>query len=442
MAKAACGPTCDPVISASPSSIGRRRFLKDSLVFSALVPGALVSPQAFSQAPSSTPAEDDRQFWISTLTQVSSPVLKALNQGKLRATMPVEAPHGNEKERRQFTYLEAMGRLLAGISPWLETATLDAAEAGLRQQYADLARGAIEAGTNPKSPDFMNFSQGAQPLVDAAFLTLAILRAPHELWEKLGQSTQQNVVRALESTRVIKPGYNNWLLFSAMIEAGLSFMGAAWDSMRVDYAIRSVDSWYKGDGLYGDGPDFHWDYYNSFVIHPMLLTVLDVMARSSSAWTSYQPESMARAERYAAIQERLISPEGTFPAIGRSLAYRFGAFHLLAEMALRHRLPAPVSPEQVRCAMTAVMRRMMKAPGTFDAEGWLRVGFYGDQPLIGESYISTGSCYLCSVAWLPLGLPETDPFWARPAKPWTAKQIWSGEQVAADHALADGLPQK
>jgi hypothetical protein len=435
MAKATRGFTT----GANPTSIGRRRFVKDSLALSALLPGALVSPPAFTQTASS---EDDRQFWVHTLTQVSSPVLKALGERKLRVMMPVEAPHGNAKERQQFTYLEAMGRLLAGISPWLETATPDGNEAALRQQYADLARGAIDAGTDPKSPDFMNFNQGAQPLVDAAFLTLAILRAPHELWDKLSRNTQQNVIRALQSTRVIKPGYSNWLLFSAMVEAGLSFMGASWDSMRIDYAIRSLELWYKGDGLYGDGPDFHWDYYNSFVIHPMLLTVLEVMARSASGWTSYQSASMARAERYAVIQERLISPEGTFPAIGRSLAYRFGAFHLLAEMALRRRLPAPVSPEQVRCALTAVMRRMIQAPGTFDAGGWLRVGFCGDQPLIGEPYISTGSCYLCSVMWLPLGLPASDPFWAGPAKPWTAKRIWSGEQVAADHALADELPRR
>ena len=35
-----------------------------------------------------------------------------------------------------------------------------------------------------------------------------------------------------------------------------------------------------------------------------------------------------------------ISPEGTFPAIGRSIAYRFGALQLLAQMALRRDLPA------------------------------------------------------------------------------------------------------
>ena len=54
--------------------------------------------------------------------------------------------------------------------------------------------------------------------------------------------------------------------------------------MRVDYALRQHEQWYKGDGVYGDGPEFHWDYYNSFVIQPMLLDVLDVCRDESPAW--------------------------------------------------------------------------------------------------------------------------------------------------------------
>jgi hypothetical protein len=151
---------------------------------------------------------------------------------------------------------------------------------------------------------------------------------------------------------------------------------------------------------------------------------------------------MLRARRYAAIQERLISPEGTFPPVGRSLCYRFGAFHLLAEIALRRQLPDGVSSEQVRSGLTAVMRRMVDAAGTFDDHGWLTVGFYGHQPSIAEPYISTGSCYLCSAAWLPLGLPASDPFWTGPAAPWTAKKIWMGDKVGPDHALAEAPGNK
>jgi hypothetical protein len=266
---------------------------------------------------------------------------------------------------------------------------------------------------------------------------LAIVRSPSELWQKLDTATQHNVIAALQSTRVIQPGYNNWLLFSAMVEAALCMMGVWWDPMRVDYAIRTVNSWYKGDGVYGDGPSFHWDYYNSFVIQPMLLNILDTVSKSSSAWEKYRSPMMDRARRYATIQERLISPEGSFPPIGRSLCYRFGAFHLLAEISLRRALPADIYPEQVRCALTAVIRRMIDAPGTFDEEGWLRVGFYGHQPSIAEEYISTGSCYLCSGAWLPLGLTAADPFWAGPQRQWTSQKIWNGEALKPDHAIAD-----
>jgi hypothetical protein len=187
--------------------------------------------------------------------------------------------------------------------------------------------------------------------------------------------------------------------------------------------------------VYGDGPHFHQDYYNSFVIQPMLVDVLRSVGTESKAWASLLPEIMARARRYAAIQERLISPEGTFPAVGRSITYRCGAFHLMAQMALLNELPAPLSGPRVSAALTAVMRRTLEAPGTFDGDGWLTVGFCGHQPHLGETYISTGSLYLAATTLLPLGLRPADPFWSAPAEDWTARRIWRGEDAAADHAV-------
>lgn len=384
-------------------------------------------------------AETDRAYWTHTLTRIADPVLLALKERKLKATMPVEAPHGNVADRRQFTHLEALGRLLSGIAPWLElgreSGESSGSEGALRERYAELAREAIGAGVDPSSPDYMNFNQGSQPVVDAAFLALAVLRAPNELWTKLPAKTKQQLIAALKSSRVIRPGFSNWLLFSGTIEAFFAFAGEEWDAMRVDYAVRQINEWYKGDGTYGDGPELHWDYYNSYVIHPMLLQVLETVSRSSKGWESFYPPALARARRYAAIQERLIGPDGAFPPFGRSLAYRFGAFQLLSLMALRHQLPEGVSPEQVRAGLTAVIRKMIEAPGTFDAKGWLTVGFCGHQPGIAERYISTGSLYLCTAALLPLGLPNSDPFWSLPAQDWTARKAWSGESVSADHAL-------
>ena len=255
--------------------------------------------------------------------------------------------------------------------------------------------------------------------------------------EKAGpyHPTQLGLAAALASSRVIVPGYSNWLLFSANVETALAMTGEPWDTVRIDYALRKHAEWFVGDGLYGDGPSFHWDYYNSFVIQPMLLDTLRNIGPYSSRWQRLLPDVLARARRYAAIQERPISPDGTFPTIGRSITYRCGAFHLLALMALGRELPEPLTGPQVRCALTALMRRMMEAPGTFDGDGWLRIGFCGHRPKLGENYISTGSLYLCATVLLPLGLSPADPFWAGPAQDWTSRRTWSGEDMPAEHAL-------
>ncbi|HEX8713468.1 MAG TPA: DUF2264 domain-containing protein [Terracidiphilus sp.] len=393
-------------------------------------------PRSAAAQPQQSESTGDRARWIAIVERVSQPVLEALSQQKLRATMPVEAKPGLVEARRQSTHLEAVGRLLSGLAPWLEAEPgNDPAEEKLHSRYREWARLAIRYGTDPKSPDALNFGTNQQSLVDAAFLALAVVRAPRELWAKLDAETKSNLVRAFADTRKVQPGFNNWLLFSAMIEACFCKYDQPWDTDRIDYGLRQLDEWYKGDGAYGDGPHFHWDYYNSFVIQPFLLNILDAVEPVSRRWSSLREPMLIRARRYAAIQERLISPEGTFPPIGRSLAYRFGVLQHLAEMSLRHDLPEGVRPSQARAAITAVMTRMTSAPGTFDNKGWLTIGFAGHQPEIGEGYISTGSLYLCSAAWLPLGLPATDEFWSAPPLPWTAKKAWSGMDIPNDHAI-------
>ena len=321
----------------------RRTFMKSALLASAPLLAAS-APHAIAESPpTTTTGKEDRKKWLAIVEQVSQPLLEAISQQKLRATMPVECAKGEEEASRNSTHLQAVGRLLCGLAPWLEAEPgNDPAEEALRTRYREWARLAIRYGCDPKSPDALNFGNNQQSVVDAAFLALAIVRAPNELWGKLDSTTKDNLTRAMVETRKVQPGFNNWLLFSAIIEAMFCKYGLPWDTMRIDYALRQHQQWYKGDGLYGDGPSFHWDYYNSFVIQPMLLNVLDCV-KATRRWEMMRTSIEARAVRYAAIQERLISPEGTFPAIGRSLSYRYGAFQHLAEMALRRQLPEGVT---------------------------------------------------------------------------------------------------
>ena len=123
------------------------------------------------------------------------------------------------------------------------------------------------------------------------------------------------------------------------------------------------------------------------------------------------------------------------PVIGRSIVYRVGAFHALSHAALLQVLPKSVAPAQVRCALTAVIKRQFEAPHTFDENGWLHIGFAGNQIEMSETYINTGSTYLCTFGFVALGLPATDPFWSEGFTPWTSMKAWNGEMVKADYAL-------
>jgi hypothetical protein len=383
-----------------------------------------------------TQSTNDRDYWLEQMDRLSRPILSHLAAGDLHQTMSVAlAPHSdNPASRTQNAYLEAFGRLLSGLAPWLNGEGGTPKEIALRDQYRSWALQAIAHSVDPKSRDYMAWHSGGQTVVDAAFFALGLLRAPW-LWQHLDTAVQRQVREALVQTRQILPGYSNWLLFSGMIEAFFCHYGLPWDRLRVDYGIRQFQSWYVGDGLYSDGPPYHNDYYNSYVIHPFLSEILDVVGESSGAYRGITIKTKERDERYAVIQERMINTDGTFPATGRSIVYRGGAFHHLADMALKHALPASLHPAQVRCALTAVLRRTLEAPDTYTAGGWLNIGLAGHQPGVAEFYITTGSGYLCSLLFLPLGLDPSDPFWSAPSEPWTAVKIWKGMDVPADHSI-------
>lgn len=380
------------------------------------------------RAQPATVAEDVtvRERWRQWAGRLATPLLPALAARRLKAMMPVEAavPDNN----RPFTHLEGFARLLCGLAPWLELGR----DCG---DWPAVAREALDAATDPQSVDYVNFTTGKQPLVDAAFLAQALLRAPTALWQPLPARVRANVIAGLNSTRAIKPWESNWLLFASMVEACLHRLGEPRDEARLTYGLRRHAEWYAGDGWYGDGPDFHTDYYNSYVIQPMLVEILEVIAGEGEEWMQFHTKAVARLTRFAAIQERMIAPDGSYPVLGRSIVYRAGAFQGLALAALRHGLPVALPPAQVRRALTGVLQRTLEAPGTFDAQGWLRLGLAGAQPALAENYISTGSLYLCSTALLPLGLPATDPFWSDPEVPTTWEKAWSGQDLPADKAL-------
>ncbi len=112
---------------------------------------------------------EDRMYWVQTLTRIADPVLVNLSQGTLKKNMPFESL-SDEPLRRSVSYLEAVGRTVCGIAPWLELGPDDTQEGKLRERYIQLVVKGLKQTVDPHSADYLMFdNRHSQPLVDAAF---------------------------------------------------------------------------------------------------------------------------------------------------------------------------------------------------------------------------------------------------------------------------------
>lgn len=400
-------------------------------VFGLFSPKTVLSATTAVEAPNRL--KNDREYWYKLLYKIASPVVENLANGTLVKNMPLITAPKFDSRSPTVSYLEAVGRTYAGIAPWLALPDDATAEGVLRKKLRLQAVQGLDNCFAPNSPDKLNFSKDYQPIVDSAYLAQTFLRAPKALWEPLKPETKQAIIAAFKSLRNRKPFKNNWLLFGSITEAFLLSIGEQHDEARLNEGVDALNSWYKGDGWYGDGPNLAFDYYNSFVIHPMMVDTLAIMVDHKLAKQERYDLALKRMQRYVVGQERMISPEGTYPPIGRSITYRTGAFQALSQVALMHKLPDTITPAQVRSALTKVKQNLYDTPGTFDAKGWLQLGFCGHDPEIADYYTSTGSLYMATLSFLPLGLPASDEFWSAPAADWTAKKAWAAKPFPKDY---------
>ena len=386
-----------------------------------------------------TPAPvSDRQQWAELCYRIAAPVLENMSKGELQKNMQLELSPTWDGRDKRVAYMETFGRLMAGISPWLALPDDDTEEGKMRKQLREWALASYRNAVDPESPDFLLWeTNSTQRLVDAAYLAESFLRAPDVTWKLLDEVTRKRYVERFQRLKIVRPAYNNWLLFRGLIEAFLMSIGEDADQYVLTVAANKINEWYLSDGWYSDGPEFALDYYNAYVIHPMYIEMLEVLNKHKF-WTPISTElAIKRMQRFNVFMERLISPEGTYPAFGRSVVYRMGAFQTLAMAAWKYGLPKGLTNGQVRSALTAVMKNMFKVEGNFNEGGFLQLGFAGHQPELSNYYTNNGSLYMTSLVFMPLGLSADHPFWTDAAQPWTSQKAWCGQPFPIDghHSL-------
>lgn len=403
----------------------------------------LVSAYAAKKKPQ---MQSDRQYWCSLAYRMAQPVLENMAKGELQKNMQTEFSPSFDNRNRKVLYMECFGRLMAGIAPWLALPDDDTAEGLQRKQLREWALQAYKNAVDTNNPDYLCWGIGGQNLVDAAYIAESFLRAYDTLWMPLDNQTKQRYLTEFRKLRKIDPPYTNWLLFSSTIESFMAKAKGEYDQYRVNSACRKMEEWYVGDGWYADGPSFSFDYYSSYVFHPMYLETLQAMidakANTRLDYQKYYNRALKRCQKYAIVLERFISPDGTFPVFGRSIPYRLAAMQPLALMAWYQTLPKELTNGQVRAALTKVMHRMFDSQQNFNEGGFLTIGFCGSQPNIADWYTNNGSLYMTTLAFMPLGLPANHPFWTDAAQPWTQVKAWSGKAFPKDHHWADDIHTK
>ena len=224
-------------------------------------------------------------------------------------------------------------------------------------------------------------------------------------------------------------------MFSGIIESFFILAGERPDSEKMFNITKQINEWYIGDGWYSDGKYFAMNYYNSFVIHPMFIQMLEIMEKNQIKVPIRSKTALYRMQKFNIFLERLISPEGKFPAFGRSIIYRLGVFQTLSLSIWKYVLPKTLSKGGVRSALTKVMMNMFKLKGNFNKKGFLSLGFSGHQPNVADIYCNNGSAYITSFIFLALGLPANHPFWTLPSEQWTSKKAWEGKPFPKDEHI-------
>ena len=329
---------------------------------------AMGGPQraAESPAPSTRDPHPDgaatRATWVVMAQRLAAPVLDNLAAGTLRARMPVEERPGGERTR--FSHLEAVGRLLAGIAPWLELGPEDTEEgrvrAGLRDQVPGRPRPRSRPRVtrcprlHPRRPAArgrrLSRPRGAArtaPVRDAGWRHPRPPDRPP--WPRPATSRPTTATGCC-SRRPSRPRWPTWA--PGGIDARRPRGPHARRVVRGRRHLRRRSRVQVGLlRQLRHPPHAHGE-------------ILDVVGDETDRWRELRDDEQRRARRVTRRSWNASSdPTARYPPIGRSLAYRVR--RLPCPGPCRRSvddLPESVAPAQVRGALTAVIAADPRAP--------------------------------------------------------------------------------
>jgi len=277
-----------------------------------------------------------------------------------------------------------------------------------------LLRQALLDGTNASDPYtyWGDIGHLDQRIVESADIAVTIWMSRERVFNKMTRAEQEQIMAWLAQVDDKGTYTDNWILFTAMAQAVRHHLGFPSPVDDIDNRLMQIGEFYRGDGWYVDGPTDEFELYNAWMFgwHYFLWTWIDGDRRPD-----HRQLVLERGRSFINGFSHFFGANGSYPAWGRSIVYRFAA---LAPFAVGHFLKiSPDDPGLLRRLSSGCIRYFYDR-GLFDPDGhFVRQGFHGDFPPAGEAYISPGSPYWCCHGLFALTFDRDDPFWTATESP-------------------------
>ncbi len=312
--------------------------------------------------------------------------------------------------------IESFARIASAWGAWMRnpansaTLTFEDHELNLEK----LLRDALLDGTNPANPYtyWGDIGHMDQRIVESADIAVALWMSRERVFNKMTGAEQKQVIAWLAQVDGKGTYTDNWILFTAMTQAVRHHLGFPAPVDDLDNRLMQIGEFYRGDGWYVDGPTDEFELYNAWMFgwHYFLWTWIDGDRRPD-----HRQQVLERGRSFIDGFLHFFGANGSYPAWGRSIVYRFAA---LAPFAVGHFLKiAPDDPGLLRRVSSGCIRYFHDR-GLFEPEEhFVRQGYHGNFPAAGEAYISPGSPYWCCHGLFALTFDRDDPFWTATETP-------------------------
>ena len=267
-------------------------------------------------------------------------------------------------------------------------------------------------GTDPDHPEYWGkIEDASQKMVEAAALGLALILAPHKVWEPLSEKQKENFHNWLMQMNVAVAGGNNWKFFAVLVNLGLKNVGVSYSQKTINHGIECFESYYRSNGWYNDGNSKQADYYIAFAIHFYSLIYAKVMENEDPEMSQKYKE---RASLFARDFIYWFAEDGQALAFGRSLTYRFAQCCFWSACVFAGIRPFPLG------VMKGIISRNLEwwlSKPIFDNGHILSIGYGYPNGIMSEFYNAFGSPYWALKSFLILALDDDHEFFKTEALP-------------------------